>query len=168
MARSLLGVFGISALLLMSCTKSPQQHGAPNACALLTESAAEEALGVDLQQAQSQEFGENPRQTVVSNCLFVTKDIESVKTLSLTIRIGGTTDSAVNPATTLISTMKQDFGQRYEPRKVEGLGDGAVWDDSLKQLTVFKGSSTFALAAPGASLPDIENKLTQLAKSILG
>jgi len=154
------------AISSLSCTNASKTSGIPDACALLPESAAESILGVQLTQAKSQRFGENPRQTVISNCLLTSKTDE-LKTLTFTIRVGGAPESSVNPAETQISTMKQEFGQRYDLKKITGLGDGAVWDDSMKQLTVFRGTNTYVWNSPGATAPALEEKFVALAKKTI-
>jgi hypothetical protein len=138
--------------------------GPQDACTLLPKGVAESVLDVELTQARSQRFGENPRQAVISNCQYVATTPEPIRSLTFTIRAGGVSDASVGPAEGLISTMKQTFGQRYELKKLSGLGDGAVWDPSLHQLTVFAGTSTYVWAAPGATSPDLETKLVTLAK----
>ena len=164
----ILKTFALAALAIgsLSCTHSSKPAGMPDACALLPESAAESILGVKLTQAKSQRFGENPRQTVISHCLLTT-ETNDLKTLTFTIRLGGAPEASVNPAEAQISTMKQEFGQRYDLKKVAGLGEGAVWDDSSKQLTVYRGTNTYVWNSPGATTPDLENKFIAIAKKTI-
>jgi hypothetical protein len=161
MRKTLLGLAVVALSTASACTR----HAGPQeACALLPKSVAESVLQVELGAARSQRFGENPRQVVISNCQYVATKPEPLRSLTFTIRAGGVPDSSVGPAEGLISTMKQTFGQRYDLKKLSGLGNGAVWDPSLHQLTVFAGTSTYVWAAPGATVPNLEDKLVTLAK----
>jgi hypothetical protein len=157
------------AVLCALCGCSPRAStGRPaDACTLLPRELAESVLDVKLGDPKSQAFGENPRQTVISNCQYVAAAAQPVGLLSFTIRVGSVPESSINPAEVFISTMKQTFGQRYDLKKLTGLGDGAVWDGSLKQLTVFKGTSTYVWTSPGATKPDLEDKLVSLAKQTM-
>lgn len=163
--RTIIRFAGI--LLLGGCLKS-QTMETPNACALFSKKKAETILGVTLETARSQEFGENPRQAVISNCLYVAPNADSYKSLSVTVRKGTIVTTSLKPAEKHIMTMKQQFGQRYDLKEINGLADGAVWDSSLRQLTVFKGSDTYALVSPDSTAPDLEDKLVKLAEESLG
>ena len=152
---------------LCGCSPHPSTGQPADACTLLPKRVAESALDVKLGDPKSQAFGENPRQAVISNCQYVAAAAQPVSQLTFTIRVGSVPESSINPAETFISTMKQTFGQRYDLKKLTGLGDGAVWDGSLKQLTVFKGTSTYVWTSPGATKPDLEDKLVSLAKQTM-
>lgn len=152
---------------LCGCASHPSKMGPPDACALLPKKVAEEVLDVKLSEPKSQPFGANPWQTVISNCRFLAQSPQPVGSLNLTIRLGSVTQSLPGPAETFVATMKQDFGQRYQLQKIKGVGDGAVWDSSLRQLTVFSGTTTYVLTSPGATLPDLEDRLVTLAKKTI-
>ena len=163
--KQLSAFFIIGLLLATACSKQASNNTQQDACTILPKSVAEEVLGVVLQEPKAQSFGQNPRQTVISNCLFVSPNNDAaIKSLTFMVRIGGVSSSAVNPADGLITTMRQQFGASYNLKKLTDLGDGAVWDDSLKQLTVFKGTSTYVWTSPGATVPDLETKLVTLAR----
>ena len=165
--RTPLLIPGLLLLVVSGCSPQAPANKPTDACALMPKEVAEDVLGVKLTQPNSQSFGENPRQTVISNCQYVSTTSKPVGSLTFTIRIGSVSDSALSPAETLIATMKQEFGQRYDLKKVTGLADGAVWDSSLKQLTVFQGTSTYVWAAPGATSGDLEDKLVTLARKTI-
>lgn len=160
-------ILGVVVLVMSGCSRRGSAGGQADACTLLPKHVAEDVLDVKLEEPKSQRFGDNPRQTVISNCQYVATSPRPGGSLTFTIRRGGVSESSVNPAETFIATMKQNFGQRYELEKLSGLGDGAVWDASLKQLTVFKGTSTYVWAFAGATAMDLENKLVSLAAQTL-
>ncbi len=164
-----MNIKALAALLIFSaCTRGGTAAKEPeSACSLVPQSTAENVLGVKLKPGAAQAFGENPRQMVISNCLYVGVDTDAIKTLSVTIRAGSVADGALNPAESHIITMKQEFGERYELKKLDGLGQGAVWDPSLKQLSVFKGTSTYVWAVAGAEAENLEEKMVALARQTL-
>ena len=154
---------------MTSCARTQAPSGPVDACVLLPKNAAEASLGIPLRVGQSQGFGENARQAVVSNCLFVSETPEKLNTLTFTIRTGTVVATDINPAARHIATLKQEFGERYgvNLKKVDGVGRGAVWDDSAKQLTVFFGQDTYAFNTTGSQIPDVENRLIELAKKTI-
>lgn len=154
----------LGALMLGGCSSPRSKTEPPDACTLLPKKVAEEVLDVKLGEPKSQPFGKNPWQTVISNCQYVAQSPQPIGTLNFTIRLGSVTQSLPGPAETFVATMKQDFGQRYQLEKIKGLADGAVWDPSSRQLTVFLGTTTYVLTSPGATLPDLRSKLVALAK----
>ncbi len=165
--RFLAAILSLAFLAVGGCSPQASVNKPADACTLMPKGIAEDVLGVKLTEPNSQSFGENPRQTVISNCQYVSTTTQPIGSLTFTIRLGSVPDSAISPAETLIATMKQEFGERYELKKLTGLADGAVWDSSLKQLTVFQGTSTYVWAAPGATSADLEDKLVTLAKKTI-
>jgi len=150
------------ALLLASCSR-PTSGAPKDACKMMSKQTAESTLDVELSEPKFQNFGENPRQPVISYCQYESHT-DGLKSVVFTIRSGGLPAAATNPAVNFISTMKQTFGERYDLKKLSNLGDGAVWDDSLHQLTVFQGTNTYVWTSPGASSADLEQKFVALAK----
>ena len=158
------GVFILAGVAFLVMQESRSED---SACSRLPKSLAESILDVELKDPKSQKFGGNPRQTVISNCQFVAENNQTLNTLTFTIRIGGIPYSSVAADEDFIMTMKQQFGQRYELKKLKNLGDAAVWDASLQQLTVFKGQATYVLSSHGSTIENIEDKLITLARKTI-
>jgi hypothetical protein len=132
---------------------------------------AESVLGANVTIQQSQAFGANPRQKEISNCLYnaLTNGVSSSITFTIRSDASANTsaDASKNTSDRFIATMKQEFGERYEIKKIANLGDSAIWDSSLKQLSVFQGNNTFVWVSTGATSSDIESKLISLAQKTL-
>ncbi len=153
--------------LAASCSPSSKPPAQRNACDLLPKQLAEQVLSVKVSETISQHFGQNPRQAVISNCQYVAELAAPIGSVTFTIREGGQPEEWSAPMDDFVRTMKRTFGERYELKKLNGLGDGAVWDSSLKQLTVFAHSNIYAWTAPGSTDPNIEIALTTLAHKTL-
>lgn len=163
MKYSLMVVVCIS-LLASACSRNRPAGTPQDACTLVPKEIVESTLDVKLLDPKLQDFGQNPRQQEFSYCQYVAKAQQPVYTLNITVKTGGVPSTPMSPAENFIVTMKQSFGQRYELKKLPTMGDGGVWDGSLKQLTIFKGSTTYALTAPGATIPDLEQRMIALAE----
>lgn len=150
-------------LLTAGCSQKNSSAVPEDACKVITKTVAESAMQVTLADPRSQSFGENPRQRGISNCQYTGNPEQSVPMLNIAIRVDEVPNQPEKRADNFIASMKQTFGARYDLKKLDGLGDGAVWDESLKQLTVFRGAHTYAFTAPGATAPDLEQRMVALA-----
>ena len=133
-----------------------------DACAVMPLKLAERALGLSLRSGQEQAFGTNPRQREISSCLYLDASPSGKGMVTLTIRRDDKPGPA-GAAERLVGTIKQEFGQRYEVQIVPGLFDGAVWDPSLRQLSVVRGRHTYAWLVSGTSPDGLKEKLMRLA-----
>ena len=151
-------------ILLAGCSHNVTSKTEPTACSIMPKELAESVLGVKLEDPESMAFGEIPRLESISNCLYRAEKNDQLKSLTFTIRKNTIVANASTPADAYIVTKKHQFGSNYNIQKLDGVGDGAVWDPALKQLTVFKNSNTYVWVSPGSKVGDLQSKFVDLAK----
>lgn len=117
-------------------------------CTVLTKADAEAVLGgaVDEPKQKEQE-GKNGAWT--STCSYYSSGNSRGAGLLLTYTPKSDPAKAL---TAYVDSLKKTLGDAYKPDTVAGAGDGAVWDASMKQLTVFKGAYMLVLTMSGGKL----------------
>lgn len=150
---------------LTSCSGTPQESAKPkDACQILTRADAEAALGEKVKEPNSRNFGGGEGIATVSNCMYLTANAESFKTLSLLIRSGSASEKAEGRIDAHIADLKKQFGQDYVLEPLSDIANGAVWDPKLLQLTFFKGRDMVILSKH----PGTKDELIPIAKKIAG
>ena len=151
-------------LALISC--SSQSHDtvkSKDACILLNRADAEAALGDKVKDSSAKNFGGEEGVALVSNCLYATVNTDSYKTISILIRAGAPSELAEGRIQKHSAELKKQFGADYELEPVARIGDGAIWDPKLLQLTFFKGRDMVILSKH----PGTKDELIPIAAKIL-
>ena len=163
----LMKITAIVILLLASLTSCSSNSGEgakqKDACQILTKADAEVILGEKVKDPNSRNFGGGDGVATVSNCMYLTVNHESFKTLSILIRSGAPAEKADGRIDAHIMDLKKQFGQDYVLEPLSDIANGAIWDPKLHQLTFFKGRDMVILSKhPGA-----KEDLVPIAKKIV-
>jgi hypothetical protein len=116
------------------------------ACDLLAKTDAETILGgaVDEPQQNSQEDKE--RQSWMSTCNYYSPQAE--RGAGLLVQPSANAD----PAQALdahVASLKKSLGEAYQAETIAGVGGAAIWDGSVKQLTVFDDAHMLIVTVTG-------------------
>jgi hypothetical protein len=114
-------------------------QGAPalqpvKACEILAKADAEAVLGGTVDTPQEKDHESAKMKAWTSTCTY--NSPQAGRGATLLIQNSLTADPA-QALDAQVAALKKSLGDDYNPEKVAGVGDGALWDGSVKQLTVF-------------------------------
>ena len=141
------------------------------ACELLTKADVEAALGVTVDEPLAS-FQENKDiRFWMSQCSYYSKNPESPKKgrgVGLMIQNSRNADP-VKALEDYTASLKKALGDAYNAQTIDGVGARAVWNGSVKQLTIFEGSYMLivSMVSPGQEERVVLETAKTLAKKVL-
>jgi hypothetical protein len=117
------------------------------ACDLLTTADVEAILGGTVDEPRQTSRDDEERQFWMSQCDYYAPQQE--RGAGLMIQSSANADP-IKALEAHMANLKNSLGDAYEAQTVDGVGGAAVWDGSVKQLTVFDGAHMLIVTVTGA------------------
>lgn len=117
------------------------------ACDLLTTADVEAVLGGTVDEPRQTARDDEERQFWMSQCDYYSPQQE--RGAGLMVQSSADADP-VKALEAHVTSLKDSLGDAYEVQTIAGVGGAAVWDGSVKQLTIFDGSHMLMVTVTGS------------------